>query len=336
MLGILSAFAQLERENIRERTRMGMAERVKAGYWMGGGKIAYGYGYDAEQGILIPNGDADTVARMYRWYLQGYSPAEIAELTGFRYDRQITQILKRITNTGKIPFRGRIYPGRHKAIISEEVYTKTLLEMERRSGSNWNMEGNLLTGLVYCGHCGAKMRYQKWGQKGHKLVCYSRQGSKSYLVKDPDCPQEHIWADEVEDAVVEDMFYFPASYQHRSRKQSDTENMERTLEAERLKAEKRLSRLYRLYADAENAEDDALQTEIRRVQEECKKIREKQQWEKEQRLLSRENTEKIEKIGNLREIWPQMTAAERRRLLHQVIRRITITDENVQIDYDIL
>ena len=58
--------------------------------------------------------------------------------------------------------------------------------------------------------------------------------------------------------------------------------------------------------------------------------------EKEQRLLSRENTEKIEKIGNLREIWPQMTAAERRRLLHQVIRRITITDENVQIDYDIL
>ena len=313
-----------------------MAERVKAGYWMGGGKIPYGYDYDAEQGILVPNGDADTVARMYRWYLQGYSPAEIAELTGFRYDRQITQILKRITNTGKIPFRGRIYPGRHKAIISEEIYTKTLLEMERRSGSNWNMEGNLLTGLVYCGHCGAKMRYQKWGQKGHKLVCYSRQGSKSYLVKDPDCPQEHIWADEVEDAVVEDLFRFPASYQHRSRKQSDTENMERTLEAERLKAEKRLSRLYRLYADAENAEDDALQTEIRRAQEECKKIREKQQWEKEQRLLSRENKEKIEKIGNLREIWPKMTAAEQRRLLRQIIRRITVTDENVQIDYDIL
>ena len=90
MLGILSAFAQLERENIRERTRMGMAERVKAGYWMGGGKIPYGYDYDAERGILVPNGDADTVARMYRWYLQGYSPAEIAELTGFRYERQDT------------------------------------------------------------------------------------------------------------------------------------------------------------------------------------------------------------------------------------------------------
>ena len=31
MIGILSVFAQLERENIRERTRMGMYERVKSG-----------------------------------------------------------------------------------------------------------------------------------------------------------------------------------------------------------------------------------------------------------------------------------------------------------------
>lgn len=36
MIGILSAFAQLERENIYLRTRMGMVERVRQGYWMGG------------------------------------------------------------------------------------------------------------------------------------------------------------------------------------------------------------------------------------------------------------------------------------------------------------
>ena len=38
MIGILSAFAQLERENIFLRTRMGMVERVKQGFWPGGGK----------------------------------------------------------------------------------------------------------------------------------------------------------------------------------------------------------------------------------------------------------------------------------------------------------
>ena len=38
MIGILSAFAQLERENIFLRTRMGMVERVRQGYWPGGGR----------------------------------------------------------------------------------------------------------------------------------------------------------------------------------------------------------------------------------------------------------------------------------------------------------
>lgn len=61
MIGILSAFAQLERENIRLRTRMGMKERVKDGYWMGGGRTPFGYDYDRNQGILVPNKDADKV-----------------------------------------------------------------------------------------------------------------------------------------------------------------------------------------------------------------------------------------------------------------------------------
>ena len=60
MLGIMSAFAQLERETIRERTRMGMQERVKNGYWPGGGRIPFGYDYDRERGILVPNQDAET------------------------------------------------------------------------------------------------------------------------------------------------------------------------------------------------------------------------------------------------------------------------------------
>lgn len=35
MVGILSVFAQYERENIRERTQMGITERIKTGKWRG-------------------------------------------------------------------------------------------------------------------------------------------------------------------------------------------------------------------------------------------------------------------------------------------------------------
>ena len=62
MIGILSAFAQLERENISLRTRMGMKERVRSGLWPGGGRVPFGYDYDSEKGILVPNGDAPRCA----------------------------------------------------------------------------------------------------------------------------------------------------------------------------------------------------------------------------------------------------------------------------------
>ena len=71
MLGILSAFAQLERENIRLRTSMGMKERVKSGLWMGGGRIPFGYDYNKEKGILVPNKDAEKVRQIYKLYIEG-------------------------------------------------------------------------------------------------------------------------------------------------------------------------------------------------------------------------------------------------------------------------
>ena len=54
MIGILSVFAQLERETILERTRIGIEKRAKDGKWRGGGKIPFPYRYDKESGSLIP------------------------------------------------------------------------------------------------------------------------------------------------------------------------------------------------------------------------------------------------------------------------------------------
>ena len=102
MIGILSAFAQLERENIFLRTRMGMVERVRQGYWPGGGKIPFGYDYDAAKGILVPNRDADTVREIYARYLAGESAGSIARALGLRYEHLVRQILDRESNTGVI------------------------------------------------------------------------------------------------------------------------------------------------------------------------------------------------------------------------------------------
>ena len=98
MLGILSAFAQLERENIRMRTRMGMKERVKSGLCMGGGRIPFGYDYNKEKGILVPNKDAEKVRQIYKLYIEGRSAQDIANMLGLKYDRLVYQILTRKSN----------------------------------------------------------------------------------------------------------------------------------------------------------------------------------------------------------------------------------------------
>ena len=55
MIGILAAFAQLEREMISERMSMGREARVKQGKWKGGHHAPYGYDYEPSLEKLVIN-----------------------------------------------------------------------------------------------------------------------------------------------------------------------------------------------------------------------------------------------------------------------------------------
>ena len=170
MIGILSAFAQLERENIYLRTRMGMVERVRQGYWMGGGGVPFGYDYDRSTGILVPNADAPRVRQMYELYLKGWSAQRIAQRMGLKYDKLVTQILTRKSNIGLISYKGEEYQGLHQPIVPEELFYLVQDRMKERAVKHRAAGGgHLLTGLVYCGACGARMRYIRWGKNGYKL-----------------------------------------------------------------------------------------------------------------------------------------------------------------------
>lgn len=188
MLGIMAVFAQLERETIRERTRMGMNERVKNGYWPGGGNTPFGYDYDETQGILVPNSDAGKVKQIFELYLSGYSTDRITLMLGIGNAKVTYSVIRRITYLGLINYNGNVYQGKHEPLIKQELFDKVQAEIANRSNKNANAGTNLLTGLLECKYCGAKMRYMKWGSAGYRLVCYSHVKSRPYLVKDENCP----------------------------------------------------------------------------------------------------------------------------------------------------
>ena len=329
MLGILSAFAQLERENIRLRTRMGMLERVKNGYWMGGGRVPFGYDYDSQQGILVPNKDAIKVKQIYELYLKGYAPQPIANILGLKYDRLVIQILKRKSNYGVIEYNGNIYQGKHKPIISKETYDLTMQEMKRRSEKYTGQSSHLLTGLLYCGKCGAKMRYQKWGNNGNKLVCYSQQTSKKYLIKNPDCDQEKIWAEDVEEAVIQTLFSLKEK-EKQNQTFVETTSLLETLQKQKEEYETQLKRLYNLYAiDGDNTLLKTIKEHKNKLKDITNKCDEAQ--EEQDLLKSRCQQYDHVMIESLQDKWEYMTLQERQNIVRILVDKVIITNRKVEI-----
>ncbi len=327
MLGILSAFAQLERENIQLRTRMGMKERVKEGFWMGGGRIPFGYDYDKNEGILKPNKDAEKVRQIYDLYIQGYSAQSIANMLGLKYDRLAIQILKRKSNYGIIEYNGEEYQGKHEPIISKETYDLAMSEMIKRSISNVTTSEYLLTGLVYCGKCGAKMRYQAWGKKGHKFVCYSQQSSKPYLVKNPDCDQEKHWADEIENIVVKTLFKLKEKNKSTTSEEIKQSALD-VLNNQREELERKIKRLYNLYAESEN--DILLDT----IEENTKKLDSINNMIKSEikQVNTLKNRNKVkDEINTLEEKWEYMTQKEKQSIIRTLVNKVVVTDDNIEV-----
>lgn len=329
MLGILSAFAQLERENIRERTRMGMKERVKSGLWPGGGKVPFGYDYCPEKGILVPNKDAETVRKIYELYLLGYSPLQIANLTGLKYERLAIQILKRKSNTGYIEYNGEIYKGKHEPLISEEIYNNAMEFMHQRSKTKATSSEHLLTGLLICGECGAKMHYKKWGKGGYKIICYSRDKSKKHLAKSSECQNKLFWDFEIEDVILKDLF---------SAKIKKTiikpEKMKKSilsmLNEKKAILEKKLKRLYLLYSEDTN---DILLNTINDIKEEIH-LKEKQiQNEIKNSSIEKKLSSAQKKLETIKDTWDYMTIREKRNLIRDLIEKIVVKENNISIHY---
>ncbi len=329
MLGILSAFAQLERENIRERTRMGMRERVKSGLWMGGGRVPFGYDYDESLGILVPNADAATVRRIYELYILGYSLNRIAQIVGLKYEKLAYQILTRKTNAGIISYNGEEYPGRHEAIIPIETYERAMALLRERSIKNLSTSSYLLTGLVHCGKCGAKMRYQKWGKHGCKLVCYSQDKHKTHLIRDPDCPNERPWAEDIERIVIDDLFDFCLD-KHRQGGEPPQSDVLASLRGRYSAVAAKIKRLYTLYADDEN---DLLLETIASYRTELDKISKQIELEIEHSATSEKIMALQKKIENLSDLWPHMTPQEKQTVIRSLVGRIEYDSGTVRIDY---
>lgn len=245
-------------------------------------------------------------------------------------DRQVANILDRVTYLGKINFCGEIIDGQHEPIIDEQTWNAVQEERRKRSTKGIVTSSYLLTGLIYCGKCGARMRYQKWGKNGLKIYCCSQQHSRPEFVMNPDCDNLKHDACDVEDAVIKDLFNYT-----RQNKRLDTEiNVKasalQTLRQKYDVVSGRIKRLYNLYA---NSADDILLETIDENKKELAEI--SRQIENEKKLCSVVNdlNEKNRIIATLEDSWNSMSIKDRQKAIRICIDRIEIKDEKISIKY---
>lgn len=212
MIGILSVFAQLEKDQITERFTMGRIGRAKNGYFHGGAYAPTGYDY-VDGNLVINDYEALQVRELYERFEKGYSIHNCWKYMQTNYTTKygawksetlIRNVLRNEIYIGKVKFGGKLYPGQHQPIISEELFNKVQSIMDnRRRGSNTSgrspfKAGTLLSGFIYCEKCGARFH----GEHGN-YSCYSRtKGDKKYI-KDPNCKNKK-WKITNLDAVVID------------------------------------------------------------------------------------------------------------------------------------
>lgn len=190
-LAILSAVAEIERENINVQFMAGRMQKVLDGGWPGG-PVPFGYQKDNQE-LFINEEEARIVKLIYDMYLQddmkanavvrwlndnGYRRMVRGQEKAFTSDF-VKGILKNPFYCGKLMFNRRtnlkgpnVKPkepicveGKHKAIVSEEQWQ--LVQEKREELSSWGEKTedldriSLLCGLAKCPACGGGLVHMK-------------------------------------------------------------------------------------------------------------------------------------------------------------------------------
>lgn len=329
MIGVLSVFAQLERETILERTRIGLKKRAEAGLWRGGGKIPFPYRYDRNTGTLIPIPEqVELLHKMISLYISGKSLNAIGDIVGMDESLVETRILS-ITNTGKVPYKDEVYDGKHEAVVSDELYEEILRVNKVRSHEKYERH-YLLSGKVYCGHCGAKYRYQKWGKR-LIMYCYSQQKSKPRYIKDPNCNNKRWDTFEVEDAVLEELFKMSLDLDlFKKTFNIATVNVKNEYRVRLEEITKQINNLLNNIASGIAVEET--NNKINELEKEKETIEEKL-IESEQK--EKDNKVSLNMIKNLKATWFDMDFDEQRRIIEHLIDKVIVNDNEINIYYNI-
>lgn len=340
MIGILSVFAQLERENIKERMLSGRIQRAKEGLHNGQANTPIGYRY-VDGKLIVDEYERQQILDVCDLYLKGLGAAAIIEemkKRGYRTNyglwknrATVNTVLFNPVYRGKVTFKGEEYKGQHERIISDEMYVKLLEQKALRAKGSAFKRIHLLSGLLWCKHCGGRVAANNIHGKRY-YACYSATKSSRHMIKDPNCKLPRFTMSNLENQILNEVMGIYNNIdlyieEHKKKHQApDVSALEKRIESLN-KQEKRLMDLYQF------GEIDA--SEIRKRIEDIRQ--EKTLLQKNIFEVERYDYESFkESMSTLVEDWNDLNTDEKREYMMSVIDKIVLSsDKKIEIQLKI-
>ena len=361
MIGILSIFAQLERENIKERMSMGMTARIKEGKWRGGAQVPFGYDYEPQLEKLVVNEyEAMIVKNLFEKFSEGTALYTIAQemqekgqtLHNGKIDRRnLRYMLQNKTYCGYQRNNGEWIESLHDAIIDEPTYDKVqvILEENRRRFDEAGYKTGIkamstnLGGLIYCARCGGKYSKSKSGttQYGYSYnyACYSRHKKVKTMIKDPNCKNKNYKIDVLDDIIFGEIkkLAIDPDYLHsikQKNSQSEAAQQIHAIETQIKSINGQLSRFMDLYGIGKYSIEELdektsplqdqrskLQNELKRLKDDTNKLTE---------------PEVIKLVESFDEVIEHGDLHERRAIIEALIEKIVIDGDDITIHWNFI
>lgn len=358
MVGILSVFAQLEREQIKERMQLGKLGRAKSGKSMMWAKTSYGYDYHKGTGEMTINElEAIVVKDIFKSYLEGMSITKLRDKVNEKYPkipawhyRIIRGILANPVYCGYNQYKGQVFPGNHEPIISEEVYNKTQEELKIRqqtAAEKFNprpfQAKYMLSGIAQCGYCKAPLTVilgmvRKDGTRFIRYECKQRHPRKTKGVtvynNNEKCHSGAYEKSDVEAYVLQqisrlqnDTSYLDEIFDGSETESIDRESYQRQIE----ELTKKLGRLNDLYIDSrisleelqkKSAEFITMRTLLETELENDPALKRKEKKENMRDILSCENI-------------LEMDYEQQKVIVRGLINKVQVTAENISIKWKV-
>jgi site-specific DNA recombinase len=366
VLGLLAVFAQLERDQIKERMGMGKEARAKEGKWNGGSSEPIGYDYDPNTELLYVNEyEKMQILEAVELFLKGTPLRTISNIfhnKGYTYvgksgrtsewdPQRLKYVFRNKTYLGYMRYRGEWYKADHEPILDQDTFDKLqklLASRAERYAKHTKRSAGQTTylgGMLYCKQCHGRFAIQtgstrKPGARNYYYACYSRSKKVPKMVKDPNCQNKNWKMEELDNIVFDEIRKLAKDPNHitdmRAKKLSKTDNLTKVdiIRREIANIDDQISRFMDLYGIGKFSIDQVSGKVDPLNEQRLGLERELQQLNAEAGAITEE--EALEVIQSFGEILDRNNFDEIRLALETLIYYIELDEDDVYIHWKFL